>query len=46
MDAYNNPRFYRQVGKDPQLLLRTALESLARKFVCEFLTVLPRLKPS
>jgi hypothetical protein len=32
IDAHNNPRFYRQLGKDPDLLLRTALELLARKF--------------
>jgi hypothetical protein len=32
MDAHNNPQFYRQLGKDPDLLLRTALELLARKF--------------
>jgi hypothetical protein len=32
MDAHNNPEFYRQLGKDPDLLLRTALELLARKF--------------
>ena len=32
MDAHNNPQFYRQLGKDPELLLRTALELLAYKF--------------
>jgi hypothetical protein len=32
MDAHNNPGFYRQLGKDPDLLLRAALELLARKF--------------
>jgi hypothetical protein len=32
MDAHNNPQFYRQLGKDPELLLSTALELLARKF--------------
>ena len=32
MDAHNNPQFYRQLGKDPELLLRTALELLAHKF--------------
>jgi hypothetical protein len=31
MDAHNSPQFYRQLGKDPELLLRTALELLARK---------------
>jgi hypothetical protein len=31
-------------GKAPDLLLTAALELLARKFVCEFLIVLPRLK--
>ena len=32
MDAHNNPGFYRQLGKDPDLPLRAALELLARKF--------------
>jgi hypothetical protein len=32
MDAHNNPAFYRQLGRDPDLLLRAALELLARKF--------------
>ena len=32
MDAHNNPQFYHQIGKDPELLLRTALELLAHKF--------------
>jgi hypothetical protein len=32
MDAYNNPDFYRQVGKDPEQLTAVALELLARKF--------------
>ena len=32
MDAYNNPAFYRQLGKDPDLLLSGALELLACKF--------------
>jgi hypothetical protein len=32
MDAHNNPAFYRQLGKDPDLLLSAALELLARKF--------------
>jgi hypothetical protein len=32
MDAYNNPNFYRQVGKDPEQLTAAALELLARKF--------------
>jgi hypothetical protein len=31
MDAHNNPGFYRQLGKDPDLLLRAALELRARK---------------
>jgi hypothetical protein len=29
MDAYNNPSFYRQIGKDPE---RAAFEMLANKF--------------
>jgi hypothetical protein len=32
IDAYNNPGFYRQLGKDPKLLMATALELLAKKF--------------
>jgi hypothetical protein len=32
MDAHNNPGFYSQLGNDPDLLLRAALELLARKF--------------
>ena len=32
MDAYNNPDFYRQVGKDPEQLMAVALELLVRKF--------------
>jgi len=31
MDAYNNPDFYRQLGKDPELLMAAALEVLAKK---------------
>jgi hypothetical protein len=31
MDAHNNPHFYRQLGKDPDLLVVTALELLAKK---------------
>ena len=32
MDAYNNPDFYRQLRKDPEQLIATALTSLAMKF--------------
>jgi hypothetical protein len=32
MDAHNNAEFYRPIGKDPELLLQTALELLERKF--------------
>jgi hypothetical protein len=32
MDAHNNPGFYRQLGKDPDLLLSGALDLLARTF--------------
>jgi hypothetical protein len=32
MDAYNNPGFYRQLGKDPEQLMTAALELLAKKF--------------
>jgi hypothetical protein len=32
MDAYNNPRLYRQLGEDPKQLIANALELLAKKF--------------
>jgi hypothetical protein len=32
MDAYNNPGFYRQLGRDPEQLVAAAFESLAKKF--------------
>jgi hypothetical protein len=32
IDAYNNPSFYRQLGKDPEQLMAAALELLAKKF--------------
>jgi hypothetical protein len=32
MDAYNNPRFYRQLGKGPDRIIAEALERLAEKF--------------
>ena len=32
MDAYNNPDFYRQLGKEPDQLIAGALELLATKF--------------
>jgi hypothetical protein len=32
MDAYNNPRFYQQLGKNPEQLTAAALELLAKKF--------------
>jgi organic hydroperoxide reductase OsmC/OhrA len=32
MDAYNNPGFYRQLGKNPEQLIASALELLARRF--------------
>jgi hypothetical protein len=32
MDAHNNPNFYRQIGKAPELIVRNALELLARRF--------------
>jgi hypothetical protein len=31
MNAYNNPGFHRQLGKDPEQLTQAALELLARK---------------
>jgi len=32
MAAYNNPDFYRQLGKDPEQLVAAACELLAKKF--------------
>jgi hypothetical protein len=32
MDAYNNPGFYSQLGKEPDRLTAAALELLAKKF--------------
>jgi len=32
MNAYNNPSFYRQLGKDPEQILRDALDVLAKRF--------------
>jgi hypothetical protein len=32
MDAYNNPSFYRQLGKSPDQLTASALVLLAKKF--------------
>jgi hypothetical protein len=32
MDAYNNPGFYRQLGKDPEQLKAGALELLVKRF--------------
>jgi hypothetical protein len=31
MDAYNNPSFYRQLGKDPDQMITEALATLAEK---------------
>jgi len=32
MDAYNNPDFYQQVGKDPDQLIADALDALVKRF--------------
>jgi hypothetical protein len=32
MDAHRHPVFYRQIGKEPEQLVRTALNLLARRF--------------
>jgi hypothetical protein len=32
MDAYNNPGFYRQLGKDPAEIVHGALDLLAKRF--------------
>jgi hypothetical protein len=35
MDAYNNPSFYRQLGKDPDRMMAEALARLAQKFALQ-----------
>jgi len=32
MDAYNNPGFYRQLGKDPDQIIAAALNTLEKTF--------------
>jgi hypothetical protein len=32
MDAHNHPGFYRQLGKEPQDLITSALDLLAKRF--------------
>jgi hypothetical protein len=32
IDAYNNPAFYLQLGKEPGQLVRDALDVLAKRF--------------
>jgi hypothetical protein len=32
VDAYNNPSFYRQLGKDPEQIVHDALDVLAKRF--------------
>jgi hypothetical protein len=32
IDAYNNPSFYRQLGKDPAQIVHDALDVLAKRF--------------
>ena len=32
MDAYNNPDLYRQLGKEPEQIVRDALNVLAKRF--------------
>ena len=33
IDAFNNPDFYRQLGKEPEQITQDALEILARRFI-------------
>jgi len=33
MDAYNNPGFYRQLGRDSEQIVRDALDLLAKRFM-------------
>jgi hypothetical protein len=32
IDAYSNPGFYRQLGKDPKQIVRDALDLLTKRF--------------
>jgi hypothetical protein len=32
MDAHNNPEFYRQLGKEPEQIVVSALDVLAKRF--------------
>ncbi len=32
IDAFNNPGFYRQIGKEPEQIIQDALEILANRF--------------
>jgi hypothetical protein len=32
MNAYNHPQFYRQIGQEPQELITSALDLLAKRF--------------
>ena len=32
IDAFNNPDFYRQIGKEPEQITQDALEMLANRF--------------
>jgi len=33
IDAYNNPALYRQLAKDPEQIVRNALDVLAKRFM-------------
>ena len=33
IDAHNNPSFYRQLAKDPEQIVRDALDLLAKRFM-------------
>jgi hypothetical protein len=36
IDAFNNPRFYRQLGKEPEQITQDTLETLANRFGLPF----------
>jgi hypothetical protein len=42
MDAYNNPGFYSQLGKEPEQITQDALETLANRFGLPFPTTMPK----
>ena len=44
MDAYNNPRFYRQLDKEPEQITQDALETLARQLITLIVGIAARIR--